>query len=145
MRYYIIGLLTFLLIIILWDGCEKKPEIIIKIDTIEVIKHKVDTLEKQVIKWKEQKTKIVYKTYFDTLATIDTVFIELIKCDSIIKIDSVIIAKQDTIIQDQALIIAGFEAEKEEYEHEIKKGKRKLLLTKVLVGAVILCTILFVK
>jgi hypothetical protein len=111
----------------------------------EVIKEKIVTQEKEVVKWKAQKDKIVYRTKFDTLATIDTVYIELIKCDSIGKIDSSLIASQDTIIVDQKKLIANCEANTQVLKKEIKKEKRKGLLTKIGAGIIIFLTIIAVK
>lgn len=104
----------------------------------EVIKEKIITKEKEVIKWKEAKSKIVYRTKFDTLATIDTVYAELQKCDTIVKMDSIIISKQDTIIVDQKELI-------DTYKKDLKKEKRKDLLTKIGAGVAIVIAILLVK
>jgi hypothetical protein len=50
--------------------------------------------------------KIVYRTKFDTLATIDTVFIELVKCDSVVNIlDSAVVGlKKESGFLKNALI-----------------------------------------
>src|SRR5436190_22128017 len=132
MRYFIIALLVLTIILLFWNGCAKKANPIIRIIPVEVIKEKIVTIEKEVVKWKDQKTKIIYKTHFDTLATIDTVIVELIKCDSIVKIDALIIAGQDSIIVDKNIIISGFEAEQQEHEKEVKQIKKKLLFTKII-------------
>lgn len=136
------GAIVCLVFIGLIHGCEKKPEPKYKIKTIEVIKNRIDTVKVDLVKWKESKSKIVYKTKFDTLATIDTVLVELAKCDTIVKIDSVIIAKQDTIIKGQEEIIFEQDLIKQHQEKENKKLKRKLIFTKILAGAVVVLTII---
>jgi hypothetical protein len=111
----------------------------------EVIKEKIIIQEKEVIKWKEAKSKIVYRTKFDTLATIDTVYAELKKCDTIVKVDSIIIAKQDTIIVGQKELIQNCENQLKSLNSKINKEKRKTLLTKIGAGIAIIITILLVK
>lgn len=65
-------------------------------DTITVLKDSIIYQEKEVIKWKTKKAGITYVTKFDTLATFDTVYVELVKCDSTNNINSNIIASLDT-------------------------------------------------
>lgn len=124
---YIIASIA-LLAVMLWRFTEPAQE-------QNHLQEKIITKETEVIKWKAQKGSIEYRTIFDTLATIDTVYKELIKCDSIVKIDSLIIAGQDTIIAEQKELI-------DISEKEGKKQKRKLFFTKVVAGAVVLVTIL---
>ncbi len=103
-----------------------------------VIQERIVEKEVEVTKWKEQKVLIKYRTIFDTLATIDTVLVELIRCDSVVKIDNIIIADQDTIIEKHKALI-------ELKEKEIKREKRKTFFTKVVAGVVIVVTIILLK
>jgi hypothetical protein len=128
---YIIASLA-LLAFMLWRLTEPKE---IHTHTIE---NKIATEEKEVIKWKDQKEKIKYVTKFDTIVTKEIIYKELIKCDSVVKIDSIIIARQDTIIADQKELI--YLSEK-----EVKKQKRKLVFTKIVAGVAIVTTILLAK
>jgi phosphate uptake regulator len=66
---------------------------------------------------------------------VDTLYVELLKCDSIVKIDNRIIASQDTIIADQKELIAI-------NVKEIKKQKRKILFTKIGSGIIIVAVLL---
>ncbi len=122
-----------LLALILWRWSE--PREVIHTHTIQ---DKIATKEKEVVKWKEQKEKIIYTTKFDTIVKKEVIYRELLKCDSIVKIDSSIIARQDTIISEQKELLTLS-------EKEVKKQKRKLVFTKVVAGAVIVATILLVK
>jgi hypothetical protein len=133
LTYILIGLLCCLLT---YCGTEyfHKPVVIEK----KVIQEKIIEKEKEVIKWKEAKSKIHYRTKFDTVATIDTVYAELLKCDTIVKMDSIIIASQDTIIIDQKELISS-------YKKDLKREKRKTFFTKVVAGVAIIVTILLVK
>jgi hypothetical protein len=108
----------------------------------EVIKEKITTKEVEVLKLKESKSKIVYRTLFDTMATMDTIYVELIKCDSVVKIDSVIIQEQDTIIIDQKELIQAVETDNTVLKSDLKKQRRKNFLTKVVAGLAIVVTIL---
>lgn len=117
-----------------------KPEII-EVEK-EVIKEKIIEKEKEVVKWKEKKAKIVYTTIFDTLVTKETIYAELQKCDTIVKIDSVIIASQDTIILDQKQVISIIESDNLELKKQVKKEKRKNLFTKIGAGIVIVAILL---
>jgi hypothetical protein len=141
-RFYIT--LFFLVIaFVMWDISEKlsKKDTVIE-DKSDSIITKIEYKEKEVIKWKEQKESIKYITKFDTLVTVKIVYKELMKCDSVVKIDSAIIAGQDTIIGDQKELIALSEAEKERLKKEVKREKRKVLITKIgsgiIIGAVLL-------
>jgi hypothetical protein len=141
-RFYIVG---FFLIIafVMWDISEKLAKVDKPIiDKSDSIVTKIEYKEKEVIKWKEQKERIKYITKFDTLVTVEIVYKELIKCDSIVKIDSAIIAGQDTIIVDQKELIALSEAEKEKLTKEVKKQKRKTLITKIGSGIIIVGVLL---
>lgn len=142
--YLVILILSVAFIVAVLSKCEK-PVYKDRTDTIEIIKSRIDTVEKEVVKWKEAKTHIVYRTKFDTLATIDTVLIELKKCDTIVKIDSIIIQKQDTIIQDQRVIIDDLDLDKKELTKEVKRQKRKLIFTKILAAAIIITSIIILK
>lgn len=123
------------------DKCERKDTVNIVPSKIDSIKAKTDTIKVEVEKLKEGKTKFIYRTKFDTI-TVEKVLIELQKCDTIVKIDSVIIAKQDTIIKGQEEIITELHLENAYLEKDFKKQKRKLLVTKIIAGVVIFLTIL---
>lgn len=122
------------------DKCEKKVKPEYK--EVDSLKQKIDTIKIDVVRWKEAKAKIKYRTKFDTLTKIDTVLLNLRNCDTIVKIDSIIIHKQDTIIQFQEDIIYDLDSYNQELESEKKKIKRKLFFTKVLAGVVIILTII---
>ncbi len=143
----LLAALVLINIILFWRSCEDPAPVRIRIkhDTIEVIRDSIIVREKEVIKWKEKKGRIIYKTKFDTLATFDTVYIELIKCDSIVEIDNRIIANQDTIIQQQTEMIGLEEAEIDSLNKDLKKEKRKLLISKIIAGVGLLLTLILVK
>lgn len=135
--YLVILTLCIVFIVASLSKCGNKPVYKDRVDTITIIKQRIDTIEKEVVKLKEAKTKIIYRTKFDTLATIDTVLIELKKCDTIVKIDSIIIQKQDTIIQDQRVIIDDLDLDKKELGKEVKREKRKRYLGYAVGGLII--------
>lgn len=139
---YILCLMLFFALGCIAIECTHKPITAAQDEPKEIIKEKIVEKEKEVIKWKEKKGKIIYRTKFDTLATIDTLYIELIKCDSIVKIDSIIIADQDTIIKDQKQVINIVEKSNESLKKDLKKEKRKSLLTKIGAGVAIIITII---
>jgi hypothetical protein len=149
-----LSLILGLLLGSLFHGCEKEPVqdhskeaelytiINIQSETIKAKNKHIVTLSDSISHFKEKKAKIVYRTKFDILATIDTVYIELIKCDSIVKIDAKIITGQDSLIYDLGQVIKAYgtinvaqkqiiiEAEKS-HKKEVRKLKRKLFFTKV--------------
>jgi hypothetical protein len=129
--YIILSLALLAHILLRWTEPKTEPQ-------KPIIEEKIVEKEVEVVKWKAQKEKIIYTTKFDTVVTKEIIYKELLKCDSIVKIDSVIIAGQDTIITEQKELIALS-------EKEVKKQKRKLLFTKVVAGGVIVATILLVK
>ncbi len=125
-NYLIIALAAIVAILATLKACEKSPEdpqIKAIHDTIQVVKEKIVEKEKEVVKWKQAASKIRYVKEFDTLATFDTVYVELIKCDSSNAIKDIVIADQDTIINDQKVVIAKRE---EELKLEKKAAKRKI-------------------
>lgn len=145
MKYFIGLLILSVVLLCLCKGCENQPEHIIQHDTIQVFKDKIVIQEKEIIRLKEQKAKIIYRTKFDTLATIDTVYVELIKCDSVVKLDSSIIFEQDTIIQEQKKII-GIQAEEiGGLIKQVKKERRKILISKVVAVVGLVLTIFLLK
>lgn len=103
-------------------------------DTITVTKEKIKTEKQEVIKWKQAKEKIRYVTQFDTIATIDTVKIELIKCDQVVKIDSVIINRLDSIVAHQDKLISLKDIELKENKKALRKGKRKAFFAGLGIG-----------
>jgi hypothetical protein len=140
--YFFILSFILVVIILLLSKCIKDKPVIIQVDTVEVIKERVIVREKEVIKWKEKKAEIHYRTKFDTLVTIDTVYKELIKCDSVVRIDSVIIAVQDTIIRDQKEVINILETDNQAQKKEVKRQKRIALITKIISGVAIVVSII---
>jgi hypothetical protein len=137
LSHILVGLLVFLLTYFSMNRCtEYKP--IVEIQKEIVIKDSIITKEKEVIKWKKLKGEIKYDTIFDTLTTKETIYINLIKCDSVVKVDNIIIADQDTIIEKHKTLI-------ELKEKEIKRQKRKTFFTKVVAGVAIIVTILLLK
>jgi hypothetical protein len=132
-KHIYISVSIILLAFMLWRWTEPKTE-----PQKPIIEEKIVEKEVEVVKWKAQKEKIIYTVKFDTVVTKEIIYKELLKCDSIVKIDSVIIAGQDTIIAEQKELLTIS-------EKEIKKQKRKLLFTKVVAGAVIVATLLLVK
>jgi hypothetical protein len=137
LSHILVGLLVFLLTYFAMNRCNTPMPVKDREKEI-IIKDSIITKEVEVIKWKEQKVLIKYRTVFDTLVTIDTVLVELIKCDSIVKIDEIIIADQDTIIEKHKALI-------ELKEKEIKREKRKTFFTKVVAGVAIVVTILLLR
>lgn len=118
------------------------------------IKHleaKITKGENLIDSLKKCKGKVIYRTKFDTLATIDTVIVELIHCDSVVQIDAKIITAQDSVIYDQSQIIKAQDTlisvkdtlileEKSDHnatKKELKKAKKKLFFTKVCTIAII--------
>jgi hypothetical protein len=110
-----------------------------------IIKDSIIYQEKEVIKWKKAKSEIHYVTEFDTLATIDTVIVELIKCDKEVKADNKIIKADSIIIAGKDSLLSFAEAEKEALKKQVKREKRKTLFTKVVAGVAIVVTILLLK
>lgn len=126
----------------------------------ELFKKEAEKLNKEVSYLKSKRSKIVYKKDFDTLATIDTVIVELIKCDSVVAISDTIIEKQEEQIETitdalneseniqviQADIIKEKDIEISKTKKELKKEKTKLILTKVggiiIIAGVIILSIL---
>lgn len=104
-------------------------------DTITVVKEHIKVEKQEVVKWKQAKTEIHYTTHFDTIATIDTVIVELIKCDQIVKIDSNIIEAQDSVIANQDHLITLKDKEAKEEKKAMRKSKRKAFFRGVGVGA----------
>jgi hypothetical protein len=117
----------------------------IQSETIKSKNKHIAALSDSIIHLKEKKAKIIYRTKFDTLATIDTVYIELIKCDSIVQIDAKIITGQDSLIYDLGQVIKAYDtinvAQKQiiiEGEKAHKKEVRKLKTTHKIKGAIII-------
>jgi len=111
----------------------------------ELFKKEAEKLNKEVDSLKARKSKIIYRTKFDTLSTIDTVIGELIKCDSVVKVSDTIIEKQEQEIEGlgnaltesenisviQADIIKLKDVDLAESKKELKKAKRKSTISKV--------------
>ncbi len=136
--YLLIGFILGLLFFYYVGELYTKPALAKNSPKETIIKDSIITKEVEVIKWKKLKGEIKYITVFDTLATIDTVLVELIKCDSVVKLDDKIIAGDSSIIKDQKDLI-------ELKEKDLKREKRKTLFTKVVAGVAIVVTILLVK
>jgi len=104
-------------------------------DTITVVKERIKIEKQEVVKWKQAKSEIHYVTHFDTLATIDTVIVELIKCDQVVKIDSNIIESQDSVIAKQDQMIDLKDGQAKEVKKAARKDKRKAFFKGVVTGA----------
>lgn len=109
-------------------GCSEKPNY--SKDSVYVYKTEIKKQTDTVEKLKVLRGKIEYRTKFDTLATIDTVLIELLKADTIIKLDTKIIARQDTIIAYQGRIIEFQGDSIEVLNNNLKKEKKKVKIWK---------------
>ncbi len=136
---------------------------------VDSIKKKIEVKEKEVEVLKEEKKGITYTTSFkgfkpkkpkdnttcnthdsttnyrdnsrcDSIA--DVIYDNLLKCDSIVKIDSSIIFIQDTIIADQKEVIKLNEIENKGLKNEVKKERRKNLLTRFGAGIIIVAILL---
>jgi hypothetical protein len=132
---------------------------------VDSIKAKIDVKEKEVSILKEEKKGIAYTTSFkgfkpkipvghpkdsvvgdtvpsdcDTMAQV--IYIELLKCDTINKISDKIIDNQDTIIADQKEIITLNEMENAGLKNEVKKERRKNILTRFGAGIIIVAILL---
>jgi hypothetical protein len=120
------------------------------VEAKEVFKKEVEKLNNEVANLKARKSKVIYRTKFDTLSTIDTVIVELTKCDSVVKVSDTIIGKQEQEIEGlvdaltesdnisviQADIIKSKDVDLAESKKDLKKAKRKLFFTRV--GGVVL-------
>lgn len=127
-NWIIIILVAILVVMVGLKSCEpvqEKQQIKEIHDTIKVIEKQIEKQAIEVVKWKKSKSEIHYVTQFDTLATFDTVYVELVKCDSIVKIDSLIIASQDTIIKEQTKIINKNDEEIKLVKKSGRKRERK--------------------
>lgn len=120
---------------------------------LEREKKNVDSLKKSSNKKKEEvrilkETKIVYRKEFIDQYHVDTVYKELVKCDSVVVLkdliivkqdsiiatDSMVISSQDIIIEDQGTIIGKQSGEIKRVNKENKRIKRKLFFTKSALG-----------
>jgi hypothetical protein len=138
---FIIGILLF------YCGLEyfEKPIPVVDHKKETIIKDSIIYREKEVIKWKKLKGEIKYDTIFDTLATKETIYINLIKCDSVVKIDNKIIKADSSIKAGKDSLISICEFDKEALKKQVKREKRKTLFTKVVAGVAIVVTILLLK
>lgn len=118
------------------------PKALLIHDTIKVLEVKTVEIEKEVVKWKTAKSRVHYVTKFDTLATIDTVIVELIKCDQVVKIDSVIIDKLDSLVSTQKIELNFKDQEIKENKKVTRKAKRKAFFNGVAVGAAAVVAVL---
>lgn len=103
-------------------------------DSIPIYQARIDTIEKKVVKWRDQKAEIHYRTIFDSTATKDTVYVELLKADTVVHIDNHIIAGQDTIIAYKDHIIKFQLDSITVLNRSLNKEKRKVILWKVCAG-----------
>lgn len=136
-------LIAFGLIIILLLGlraCTPNPmtpkQIIIH-DTLKVLETKIVETKKEVVKWKKIKGEIEYVTTFDTLATIDTVIVELIKCDKEVKTDSIIIAALDSTVASQDIALQFKDKQIKYNKKTTRKEKRKAFFAGLGIGYVL--------
>lgn len=123
--YYSIAV-TGLLICFVISTCERGPIVPNGRDSVYIFKTIIEKHTDTVERLKTIRGKIEYRTKFDTLATIDTVLVELLKADTIIKIDKRIILMQDTIVHEQARIIEIQGDSINTLNDELKKEKRKV-------------------
>lgn len=146
-RWFLFGMVICFIALLIFNKCEDKKPIkyikgnSIKGDSVFIVKTKIVTEMKEVIKWKEAKDKIKYRTTFDSTDSIKNVLVNLKKCDTIVKIDSIIIYKQDTIIVQKDAIIFQQDELVDDLYKKVKKEKRKLLFTKIIAGVIIVFTI----
>jgi hypothetical protein len=145
MKYALLWIAVGILLGCILSECTRKPIPEIREVEKEKILEKIVEKEKEVIKWKQAKEKIKYITEFDTIVTKEIIYQELIKCDSVVKISDSIIVAQDTIIADQKQVIAIVESNNSVLKKDLKKQKRKTLLTKIGAGAAIVITILLAR
>lgn len=155
---YIIALFVGVVIgLLLFNSCEKKEPIkpnVLKADSVVkivyVYKHKADSLS-------AVKTKVLvkYKTIRDTVVLHykdDTIIMNYVNyCDSLNNInDSIIVVKnniikqQDTLVSIKDAIIHDHILELNTTKKEVKKAKRKAVIT-ALVSGVVVTTILFFR
>lgn len=134
------GFFLFLFLVDLIPSCSVKPDN--SKDSVYVYKTRIEKQIDTVEKLKTLRGKIEYRTKFDTLATVDTVLIELLKADTIIKIDTKIIARQDTIIAYQGRIIEFQGDSIEVLNSDLKKEKKKVKIFKVTTVAVLLLNLI---
>lgn len=81
----------------------------------------------------------------DKDSLLNEVYNNLLECDTTNKINESIIDGQDSIITGQKELIETYEGETKSLLKEIKKEKRKNLITKIGAGIAIVITILLVK
>lgn len=140
-KNWIISALVILAVILLWmRACtpvpvSEKAQAIH--DTITVVKERIKIETKEVVKWKQAKDKIEYVMKFDTLATIDTVIVELIKCDQEVKIDSIIISDLDSIVASQDIELKFKDKLIKENKKTARKEKRKAFFAGLGIGYVL--------
>lgn len=142
MKNWVIGILIAALLAVLCLHTCSGPEVktVYNKDTVYSLTKRVEYREKEVVKWKQAKDKIVYRVP-DTIETKEVIYKELLKADTIIKIDNQIIASQDSIIFDQKQIIHIQEIQNKDLVKENKKLKRKAVATKIIAGAAIVLVI----
>lgn len=145
-KNYVIGALVILAVVLLgMRACTPvpvSPKAQAIHDTITVVKERIKIETKEVVKWKKAKDNIRYVTEFDTLATLDTVIIELAKCDSIVRIDSVIIAKLDTIVNHKDQLLTAKDQQIKEVKKSARKEKRKAFFRGIATGAVVVGSVI---
>jgi len=159
LRNIIIGVLVILISLLILRECKNEPVILTDRNKeaklyvhINFLESKIKELNKSIkndsnsfVAIAKIKTKIVYRTKFDTLATIDTVYIELVKCDSIVRLDSIIIGKQshqiksmyevinlqDSVDFKKDTLILNKDSDIKALKKEVRKQKRKVVVTKI--------------
>lgn len=136
-------LIVFGLVIVCFlalKACEQPamtPKELLIHDTIKVLETKIVETKKELVKWKQAKAKIEYVTTFDTLATIDTVIVELIKCDREVNIDSIIIADLDSVIASQDIELKFKDKLIKDNKKTNSKEKRKAFFAGIGIGYVL--------
>lgn len=160
MKQYAIYILFFILGFVVCNltTCEKEP---VTVDNTklaetytalnhankekELYKKQAESKDKAYKELEKKKSKIIYRTKFDTLATIDTVVVELIKCDSVANISGTMIDNRNEKIQSlvdalnacdtaqvmQSEIIESKNKDLKSTKKALRKEKRKLFFTRI--------------
>lgn len=119
-------LILLIAVACMWSMHSCRPQPVREIhDTIRLIEKKIYHRDSVIVKYKERAERIVYRTRFDTIATIDTVLVELIKCDSAVHIRDTIIIAQDSTIRDLKGVVELHKKDKEIAKKDARKERRK--------------------
>lgn len=119
------GFFLFLFLVDFIPACSVKPDN--SKDSVYVYKTRIEKHTDTLIQEKQGRTKYIerYHMVSDTMPK-DTIYKMLLVADTIIKIDTKIIARQDTIIAYQGRIIEFQGDSIEELNSDLKKEKKKV-------------------